>query len=666
MVRANIETKEKTSETSHIDEMSIGSIIGKGWTFTIPYQQRGYRWRVRNLLELLSDLIEFKEHPTAKRYCLQPLAISQKDDICKVWDGQQRLTTIYLLFKALDGSEPYSFLFERDKDNDRAKFLKNPIYLPNNIDSIDLFYIGRAYQIFNDCITANTECELINRDDKTELNLFNNICSKFENKELKDDLSNLLTDKLANKELLFLWYVVPEAFATEIFRDINSGKISLTNSELIKALLLSEHSNIPNRELAASQFAEIESTMLDDHFWYMIQSYETKLRSNVAQKETNLKDGQVDMRNRLLRMDLLFNLVADVSYDKYLKDPIASFRFFYDNRADIEHKWNEVRQKFQIIKAIFENIESYHYVGFLTYCSRNVKENNTYSKLKEYIDLYTKCSRSKFIEQLKQKVKDELNVSSDKLKKLDFFKNKETIRRVLLLHNITTLLEIYQKQQNNKQLHLDRPFEMFPYELLYRQTWHIEHISPATTNPLKSEKDQKEWMDSTKRDFADLIEVEDLSAPTRFSKQDITSVAEKLTAYKKSPTSKKQDYFMELHDKIVEIVESLSGNDKLKEKYCLGNYVLLDESTNTSFHNSLFPTKRRIVIAASGHDVPVLGHDVPLLDHEVKLVYLPPCTKSAFMKFYSTYPSLSLTDWNQNDANAYESDIENHLTDFLK
>lgn len=648
--------KETSNSTSRIDEVTVGSLVGKGLTFTIPYQQRGYRWRVRNLLELLSDLIEFIEHPTSKRYCLQPLAISEEDNICKIWDGQQRLTTLFLLLRALDIEDPYFFAFERDKDSNRASFMRNPIFSGTQTPTIDFYYIGRAYQVFIDCIQSNTNSLLINESDATESALFFKICDKFRNHNTKEKLVSLLTDKLPGKELIFLWYVVPESLATEIFRDINSGKISLTNTELIKALLLSDNSPMYSRELTAAQFAEIESAMHDDNLWYMIQAYETKLRSNVAEKETYLKNGVIDTRNRLLRMDLLFNLVAGVSYDKYLKDPIASFRYFYDNKANLMEKWKEVRQKFQVIKAIYSNIESYHYIGFLTYCSRNAEDKRMYSKLKEYISLYENSKRDEFISKLRLLVKSTLNVSTDKLLKLDFFKDKEAIRRVLLLHNIATLLEIFEKQNTNGQLHLDKPFEIFPYELLYRQTWHIEHISPATDNPLRNTKDQHEWIESVKCDYPDLFTNSTDDKKSRFSVKDITSILEKLKAYM---NDKKEDTFASLYSAIIDVVENLSGPDKLKEKYCLGNYVLLDASTNTCFHNSLFPTKRRIIIAAS-------GHKVPILDHEVKLVYLLPCTQNAFMKFYSTYPSLSLTDWNQKDADAYEADVKNKLKDFLK
>lgn len=647
----------KSISTSRIDEVTIGSLVGKGLTFTIPYQQRGYRWRVRNLLELLGDLIEFIEHPSTKRYCLQPLAVSEDNNDLKVWDGQQRLTTLYLLTKALEMDEPYSFVFERDKDSNRALFMKDPVFSATESYTIDFFYIGRAYKVFMDCVRSNKESELINKDDNTEYDLFLFICNKFEDSDLKESLIKLFSDQIPDKELMFLWYVVPESVATEIFRDINSGKISLTNSELIKALLLSERSKIPNKELAAAQFAEIEKGMLDDNIWYMIQPNETKLRGNVAERDANLKDGVIDARSKLLRMDLLFNLVANIPYDKYLKDPIASFRYFFDNRGDIVSKWNDVRNKYQIIKAIYNNVESYHYLGFLTYCSPKSNEQN-YSTLIDCINLYVTSNRDEFIQQLRSKIKNKLNVSRETLDNLDskaFANSKETIRKILLLHNVLTLLDVYKKQKENNQLHLDRPFEIFPYELLYRQAWHIEHINPATDNSLRNAKDQREWIESTQCDYPDLFTKSADDKKLRFSEKDITYVSEKLKAYEQD---KKEDTFVSLYTAIIEIVDNLSGADKLKEKYCLGNYVLLDASTNTCFHNSLFPTKRRIIIAA-------FGHKVSDLDREVKLVYLPPCTQNAFMKFYSTYHSLSLTDWNQKDADAYAADVNNKLNEFL-
>ena len=90
----------------------------KGYTFHIPYQQRGYKWAPQNVRELLKDLWEFV-NSDKKMYCLQPLAVVRSDDKNYVLlDGQQRLTTLFLLYKYLNNNEdPYTFEFKRDNES---------------------------------------------------------------------------------------------------------------------------------------------------------------------------------------------------------------------------------------------------------------------------------------------------------------------------------------------------------------------------------------------------------------------------------------------------------------------------------------------------------------------------------------------------------------------
>lgn len=650
---------ENTEEFySSIDEKSTGQLIAGNHTFIIPYQQRGYRWRVRNLLELMGDLIDFVEAPDTTKYCLQPLAVSKAEDHYKVWDGQQRLTTLKILCRVLGIPDPYTFIYERDLDGERARFLVNPAFRGDEEKNIDFFYIGRGFEVLRHCVENNVDSPLINRENTTETHLFINICRRLQEPGMKDKIVSLILDRLPGKTLEFLWYEVCEDKATEIFRDINSGKISLTNPELIKALLLGKNSGIRNTALAGVQFAEIEKLMLDDHFWYMIQSHETRMRGNTAERISNLKFA-VDMKSRLMRMDFLFNLVAGVSYEQYLKDPIASFRYFYDNKGDIARLWNEVRNKYDILRTLYSDIEAYHYIGFLTY-SHADSAKGAYSRISETIDLYAKSKKDEFMRQLKKKI------SIKDPDSLDFNKHKKELRRVLLLHNIETILHNFKQQKENSRLHLDRPFEVFPFELLYRQEWNIEHIAPATDNPLKKEDDREQWIESAKFDYQDLFTLPSGKKEgkiSRFTDEERIKVAEAMDAYRTAQETgdKKQitAAFEKLYSLVIDTIESKLGDDKVQEKYCIGNYALLDETTNKSFHNALFPTKRRIIIAAT-------GQQVDILDKEVKLVYIPPCTKAAFMKFYNTRPSVSLSEWTETDVKDYRKNILDHVEKFIK
>ena len=86
-----------------------------GMKFFIPSYQRGYRWTERQVKDLLDDVNDFqpeknKDSDEETWYCLQPLVVSEMDtkrkkecqlpeieDWYEVVDGQQRLTTIFII-----------------------------------------------------------------------------------------------------------------------------------------------------------------------------------------------------------------------------------------------------------------------------------------------------------------------------------------------------------------------------------------------------------------------------------------------------------------------------------------------------------------------------------------------------------------------------------------
>ncbi len=85
--------------------------------FFIRYYQRGYRWTEQQVCQLLDDIDNFTPReiksttPVEKTfYCLQPIVLKKlssnaipdrvlESSWYEVIDGQQRLTTIYLILK---------------------------------------------------------------------------------------------------------------------------------------------------------------------------------------------------------------------------------------------------------------------------------------------------------------------------------------------------------------------------------------------------------------------------------------------------------------------------------------------------------------------------------------------------------------------------------------
>ena len=81
---------------------------GKKVTFEIPNYQRGYKWAVKerddsqsSVEHLLTGLIfAWKNHPD-QVYFLQGITVSEDGNKIEIIDGQQRITTLYLILRVL-------------------------------------------------------------------------------------------------------------------------------------------------------------------------------------------------------------------------------------------------------------------------------------------------------------------------------------------------------------------------------------------------------------------------------------------------------------------------------------------------------------------------------------------------------------------------------------
>ena len=80
--------------------------------FQIPRFQRDYVWGKDEVLYLLNDIDEFDPIEAADRYFIGGIVVYEENDKLTLIDGQQRLTTLYLILIALsklfDGSETVS------------------------------------------------------------------------------------------------------------------------------------------------------------------------------------------------------------------------------------------------------------------------------------------------------------------------------------------------------------------------------------------------------------------------------------------------------------------------------------------------------------------------------------------------------------------------------
>lgn len=105
----------KVSELHILD--TTNSSIFKTVKYSIPLYQRDYAWEEKQIVQLIEDIDDVN---LGESYYIGSLIVAKNDDIYEVVDGQQRLTTLFLLLSYLGlniGNEDALSFSCRDKSN---------------------------------------------------------------------------------------------------------------------------------------------------------------------------------------------------------------------------------------------------------------------------------------------------------------------------------------------------------------------------------------------------------------------------------------------------------------------------------------------------------------------------------------------------------------------
>lgn len=415
------------------DTKSILEIEGK---FFVPDYQRGYRWGEDVVKQLLDDIKKNGEINN-QIYYLQPIVVkARKEGDYELIDGQQRLTTLYLILKYLSKYLPdikigYEIHYEtRESTHD---YLQD-IDPEKSEENIDFFFVNQAYDTIKNWFNEDTEkCE--------------------------DFLEQI------KKYVKIIWYEPEEEISgEELFTRLNIGRIPLTNSELIRALFLSRNNGVTHEKQLeiSTEWDKIEKELRSSAFWAFLTN---------ENEYTN-------------RIELLFNMMAANRSNK--KDDYATF-FFFNEKKDKISVWNEIIAYYEKLKELYEDRELFHKVGYLVALKLNSTQNilketekKKKSELKSYINEEIKKSL-KSIEKLKKL--EELEELKESLEELNYDDDSKDIHKILLLFNIISMMDI--KDESVR----------FPFDK-YKENgtqWSLEHIH-AQNAELNTNDEQIEWL----------------------------------------------------------------------------------------------------------------------------------------------------------------------------
>lgn len=412
-----------------LDTKLVGSITGD---FYIPSYQRGYRWGEDEVTRLLDDVY----NNGTNNYCLQPIVVRRNGDRFELIDGQQRLTTLYLIYRYMYNAsggfldEP-SFSLEYETREKSAEFLKD-IQTSMKEDNIDFWFICNAYETIE---------------------------KWFAEKDKKSTLTNI--NKYFDENVKVIWYEVSEnEDAIGLFARLNIGKIPLTSAELVKAMFLSRDNNEQmdreKQEEISLQWDNIEKELHNASLWVF-------LTNSVAE------DYQT-------RIDLILDLITKKGTET--REKYYTYFAFDKMKAEMSLSdiWKEIQHTFLILKDWYEDHELYHKIGYLI-------ASKTQTVQSIYEDSKGK-TKSEFKQGLDQLIKD--SIAYDKpYEELSYDKSGdyEKISRLLLLFNVESVRQIDEKAQR------------FPFDRYKdKASWSLEHIHAQQSEGMRKQEDWKEWL----------------------------------------------------------------------------------------------------------------------------------------------------------------------------
>jgi len=384
----------------------------QNYMYRVPMYQRGYRWGLSQVISLFDDIhrnsIKYAEqlkessmNLTGYEYCIQPLVLKKEnkegqENTYIVIDGQQRLTTLALIFQALNQLEwdlkpnlsgcqgakkdEIKIIYDRKKSNNISEIaekckslslnnvnisysdIKSQILyekeiqklsvedkinqLINDQDNIDDQYMINnyvyIYLFFKSIVKAETPCEYLQHL-KAETRAIN-----YESQRLEQ------LRAIFKFELSVIWYE-PESNDEEgTFEKFNASKVPLTQSELVKALFMNPDNYIlagskdySNEAIKVRQVSigvmwdKIERTLNQADLWFFIPHKDTHNNSRF--------DALIDML-------VYYKILDDSSSKEELKKSIEDAQYSFhqlekwikgeldkacssEEKADIMERW---------------------------------------------------------------------------------------------------------------------------------------------------------------------------------------------------------------------------------------------------------------------------------------------------------------------------------------
>ena len=520
--------------------------------FLIPSYQRGYKWRPRDVEYLLNDLLEYKDE---KPYYMQPLVVAEKGGKYIVVDGQQRLTTFFLIWRRMVKlgffrDHPFDkslcFSLEYEKRHESTKYL-----LPYNYDDIEAPVATPDVRNFNKAeekVDEIVKCLNENEIEHLEKNFF--------------------------EKATFLWYQLddPEE-GPKTFERLNGKRIALTDVELCKVFLLSDTCSSPTqRNERASAWQNMEYRLQNNSFFSFISK-------DYDESHDQSRMGYI--------LDVTLSKIKKEN-SEYLDYPLYSrLKSDADNGKNV---WRSIVQTFHRIEQMFDNPLYYYFVGFL------ITEAKV--KLSDILeDVVSMNFGRKLVDRIKVWVDHGTSIT-------ELTYNDTKTYSALVLFNI--LCDLIVKDSKSEKIEDRFSFNhRFRFDFLHSEGFDKEHVHATNSRKPQSALEWQQWVKNIK-EYLPQKQYEQIKEDNRSIMESVINISvtqkpeEEEIVYKDRVTKEitkkmSSSEFSEIFDEVMLIVGE--GDDGDAKQNSIGNMALLNASINRdqAYAASPFAIKRAII-----------------------------------------------------------------------
>lgn len=619
----------------------------KGFQFKIPRYQRGYRWDAQQIEMLLNDLNNFSLQNQSNRgssqpfYCLQPVVVinqgmENNHPIFEVVDGQQRLTTLFLLIDFLNfyndsiqnrnlTHDPY-FSLELEGRQVQDQYIKDFSFADNEDNSylknIDNFYLHKAYQTIKKWFQENYPSSQKDKIAGSAITEFQNLLC-----------DSLAFTKFKKPYVAIIWYEIDKDKALTSFSNLNYGKIPLSSTDIVKALLLQkdcygeDQAKIGFAIQRANEWENISVMLSNPELKGMIGDRDINLMDIIVrmvatdinegvEESINIGKGYGYERKKNLYTEDLFDYVV---INKYLNEA-------KDRSVAAEKVWKEITKYANKISNWYDNRSWYHLIGLYSIIANESNEQ----LIRKIVQQEKGKNQKDFLQDLKKEIGKKIKVDdkdqpADK-KGLNHPELRYGGRLEGKIRNILKAFNVYLEEFETDGV------RRFQFEKFRAQNpTSLEHIHPKSIEDYNLQS-VKVWLNA-RQSMMTSEEIQEFNSyliSDNSLKTNITRVKQLIEAI--------EPRFNKL------LIDTIGDESKIirqNEVHHIKNMALLDKDTNAALQFNPLDTKRNL-----------------LIEKVKEGIFIPPATLLVFSKHFTAGSPDSMRFWLHEDREAYLNKLE--------